>query len=109
MDTGIPCSLSIFALLSSLRASRAIIRESARTFLEAIDSHTDPHGSLPALAGLLAAMHIRIELIEQLVRPHAQALVEGRSTAHGKPRVLGKCLVPTWDATFGLAVVLQCS
>src|ERR1700730_4408092 len=107
MDTGTPCSLSIFALLSSLRASRAIIR--ARTFLEAIDSHTDPHGSLPALAGLLAAMHIRIQLIEQLVRPRAQALVEGRSTAHGKPRVLGKCLVPTWDATFGLAVVLQCS
>jgi hypothetical protein len=78
-----------------------------RLILKAIDADSEADGCVSRLAGELAAMHVRIDSLQELHPEPLEARIEGGSCGSGKAGVFGKPLKPTAHEACGSSVVLK--
>src|SRR5262252_2700854 len=89
------------------RALFARLRRSRQRLFESIHAHDDAHGGLSRVSQALLAVHIAIELHQQLVGVGAHLAVEAWNRSHWKARIVGEGFKPPRDLTLGPLIVVK--
>src|SRR6516162_8313396 len=78
-----------------------------RALLEAIHADCDADGGLVRVPQALLAVHVAVQLYEQLIGLHAYLAINGRNCAHGNAGIVREGLIPSRHLSLRPLIVLK--